>query len=65
YLADNYRKLERMLALGPFHHLLPNSMRQQAVIEQVDVPRFLDAIASLRLARAPEELTEDLLQMMV
>lgn len=63
YLADNYRKLEHMLALGPFHHLLPNSMRQRTVIEQVDAPRFLDAIAGLRLVRAPEELTEDLLRL--
>jgi ATP-dependent Lhr-like helicase len=57
YLHDNYRKFESMLALGPFHDLLPTSLRRRAVVEQFDVPRFLAAVAVLEPIAAPEALT--------
>ncbi len=59
YLRDHYRSLERWLDLGPFHHLLPPALRQQAVKDQFDGPHFLQAIANLHLLREP---ATDLLQ---
>ncbi len=48
YLADNYRQFEPLLALGPFHYLLPIALRRRAVIEQFNVAQFLEAVAALR-----------------
>jgi len=60
YLEDNYRSLEPLLALGPFQHLLPLKLRRRAVVEQFDQPRFLAALAALHPVVAPEELREEL-----
>lgn len=60
YLRDAYRQYEPLLDLGPFQPLLPITLRRRAVVEQFDVPRFLDAIADLRLLAAAEALTADL-----
>lgn len=64
YLEDNYRRLEPLLPLGPFHHLVPPELRRRAVVEQFDVARFLAAVTALRPLRAPETLAADLLQLM-
>jgi ATP-dependent Lhr-like helicase len=61
YLEDNYRTYERLLALGPFQHLLPSRLRRRAVVEQFGVARFLGAVAALRPVVAPDELAEDLI----
>src|SRR5581483_8638283 len=37
YLHDSYRQLEPLLALGPFHHLLPPHLRRRTVVEQFEV----------------------------
>ena len=63
YLQDNYRTFEPLLALGPFHHLLPTKMRRRAVVEQFNVPQFLDAVATLRPMSAPPSLAEDLIRL--
>ncbi len=60
YLEDSYWRLEPMLALGPFHDLLPVALRRRTVVEQFDVPRFLAAVDALRPVRAPDTLAEDL-----
>lgn len=64
YLNDRYRRYESMLALGAFHHLLPQELRRQAVIDQFNVPRFAQLVAALRLSPAPETLREDLLSLL-
>jgi hypothetical protein len=64
YLEDSYRKLEPLLALGPFQHLLPTHLRRRAVVEQFDVARFLDVVASLRPLAAPESLAGDLVALL-
>ncbi len=56
YLEDNYRKLEPMLALGPYHDLLPGYLRRRAVVEQFGVANFLAAVAALRPRSAAEAL---------
>ncbi len=60
YLKESYRRLEPLLDLGAFHHLLPPALRQSAVVARFDVPRFLAALAELRPVPAPEPLTEGL-----
>lgn len=60
YLEDHYCNLERMLDLGPFQHFLPVSLRRRAVIEQVNVPRFLQALAALHLLSTVGDLTQSL-----
>lgn len=60
YLQERYRSYESMLALGAYHHLLPPELRMRTVVEQFNVPRFLRAVQSLRIERAPEALAEDL-----
>ncbi|MCG8346508.1 MAG: hypothetical protein MI924_01850 [Chloroflexales bacterium] len=64
YLEDNYRRYETLLDVGPFHHLLPVKLRRRAVVEQFDVARFLAAVTALRPIVAPEELGEELLQLL-
>ena len=56
HLYEHYRRYERMLALGAYHHLLPRDLRRRAVIEQFDIPRFLTAALALKPERAPETL---------
>jgi ATP-dependent Lhr-like helicase len=63
YLQDNYRSYEPLLALGPFQHLLPLKLRRRAVVEQFDQPRFLAALAALHPVVAPEELGEELAEL--
>jgi hypothetical protein len=65
YLGDHYRSLERLLYLGPFQHLLPTALRRHAVIEQFDVPRFLEAVAALHSVRATIDLTVSLSNLLV
>jgi ATP-dependent Lhr-like helicase len=60
YLQERYRAYEPMMALGAYHHLLPVELRRRAVVEQFNVPRFLQAVQSLRMERASEALTEEL-----
>lgn len=56
YVETQYRGLERMLDLGPFQPLLPTVLRQRAVVDQFDVPAFVDAVSCLRPSPAPEPL---------
>ncbi len=60
YLREHYRAYEPMLALGAYHHLVPVELRRRAVVEQFDVPRFIRAVADLRMERASEALVEEL-----
>jgi hypothetical protein len=52
------------LALGPFQHLLPPQLRRRAVVEQFDVPLFLEAITALQPLAALESLAEDLIELL-
>lgn len=61
YLEESYRAWEPLLDLGPFHHMLPTALRRRAVVEQFDVPGFLDAMAALRPLSALEALSDDVL----
>lgn len=63
YLSDTYRRYEPLLDLGAFHQLAPPALRRRAVIAQFDVPRFLAAVAALRPLAAPENLAEELEQL--
>jgi hypothetical protein len=65
YLEDTYREFEPLLDLGPFHRLLPMHLRRRAVVEQFNVPRFLEAIAALRPSVAPDALADDLAALLV
>lgn len=49
YLENDYRKLELLLDLGAYHYLLPTHLRQRSVIEQFNVPRFLEVLNSIKL----------------
>ena len=60
YLRDHYLPYESLLALGAYQRLLPRQLRRQAVVEQFDVLRFVEAVAMLRVQVAPETLSEDL-----
>ena len=60
YLHEHYRALEPLLALGPYYTLLPAAVRRRSVLEQFNVPRFLEAITALRPVTAPESLSSDL-----
>ena len=60
YLRDQYRRYEKRLALGAYHHLLPLDLRRRAVIDQFDVPRFVQALGQLRPERSPARLVETL-----
>lgn len=48
------RQYEGVLALGAYNHLLPSEVRRRAAVEQFNVRRFVDAVARLRVLRAPE-----------
>ena len=60
YLHDHYRLYERLLALGAYHPLVPLDLRRRAVIEQFDVPRFVQAINQLHPAPPAETLIDSL-----
>ncbi len=65
YLHDHYRRYERLLALGAYHPLLPIDLRRRAVVEQFDVPRFVQAISQLLPPRYLDENLIDTLQSLV
>jgi ATP-dependent helicase Lhr and Lhr-like helicase len=60
FVEDNYSKLESMLDLGAFHHFLPAQLRQQVVVKQFDVPKFVDIVNRLQPMPAPDDLVETL-----
>ncbi len=60
YLEDNYRRIESLLDLGPYHHLLPAALRRRTVVEQFNVPRFLSALGHLNLFTASDTLADRL-----
>jgi hypothetical protein len=64
YLEDAYQAYEPLLALGPFHGLLPVSVRRHAVIDQFDIEAFLNALAALHLVIAPAEVHDDLMALL-
>ncbi|MBN1310982.1 MAG: DEAD/DEAH box helicase [Anaerolineae bacterium] len=64
YLKEDFRRFEKMLALGAFHPFLPRDLRRRAVIEQVNVPRFLDALAALCYTTIPEDVRESLFDLL-
>ncbi len=65
YLEDHYRSLERLLDLGPFQHLLSPALRRRAVIDQFDIPRFLDAVAALRPLQNADHLAASLSDLLI
>ncbi len=60
YLVDNYHRLETLMDLGPYHHLLPIALRRQTVVEQFDVARFQAATGRLVIMPAPDWLRDKL-----
>jgi hypothetical protein len=60
YLNDHTRQYEGMLGLGAYQHLLPNALRRRAVVEQFNVPRFIEVTQRLIPKRAPDTVTESL-----
>jgi hypothetical protein len=60
YLHDHTHQFEGLLALGAYQHLLPRSLRRQAVIEQFDPGCFVETVATLRLERTAESSAEAL-----
>ena len=60
YLHDHAHQYEALLALGAYQHLLPRSLRRQAVIEQFDPGCFVEAVAALRVERTAETSAEAL-----
>ncbi|MCC6627305.1 MAG: DEAD/DEAH box helicase [Chloroflexi bacterium] len=61
HLHASAHRYESLLELGPYHHLLPLSLRQRTLVEQFDPPRFLAALARRRPVPAPEALADDLI----
>jgi ATP-dependent Lhr-like helicase len=56
YLDENYRPIEHLLSMGPFQHLLPRALAVQSVMEQFDIPAFLQAVRALRIViPAPDQ----------
>ncbi len=64
YIKEDFWRFETMLALGVFHRFLPDDLRCQTVIQQVNIPRFLDALGTLRYSTAPEAATENLFRLL-
>jgi ATP-dependent Lhr-like helicase len=60
YLQEHVRVYEGMLAMGAYQHLLPWSLRQRAVVEQFDVPRFVENLENMALRRSPEHMVDGL-----
>jgi len=60
HLHEQYRRYEKMLALGAYHTLLPRDLRRRALAEQFDIPRFLRAALALKPKQASETLTASL-----
>lgn len=65
YVHDNYRRYEPLLALGAYQHLLPVELRRRAVVEQFNVLGFVTALSSLRVEWAPEDISQDLLALLL
>lgn len=56
YLDENFRAIERLLNMGPYQPLLPRSLAARAVMEQFDIPTFLQAVRALRIVvPAPDQ----------
>ncbi len=56
YLEENYRTIEHLLSMGPYQHLLPRSLAVRSVMEQFDIPAFLQAVRALRIVvPAPDQ----------
>jgi ATP-dependent Lhr-like helicase len=64
YLNDHTPRYESMLALGAYQRLLPITLRRRAVTEQFDAPRFVQAMAALRLMISPDTAHESLLSLL-
>jgi ATP-dependent Lhr-like helicase len=64
YLRDHVREYEGLLALGAYQHLLPRSLRQQAVVAQFETGRFAEAVARLHLQRTTEKVAVDLVTLL-
>jgi ATP-dependent Lhr-like helicase len=60
HLRERYRSYESQLGMGAYQHLLPFDLRVRAVIEQIDVPRFVEMIARLRVVRVSDEVANAL-----
>jgi len=63
YLSNNYRRLETLMDVGPYHHLLPTSLRRKTVIEQFDLARFQDATRKIKVMPAPDLCRDKLLEL--
>jgi len=56
YLDAAYRATAHLLSMGPYQHLLPRALAVQSVIEQFDIPAFLQAVRALRIVTpAPDQ----------
>jgi len=56
YLDENVRAIEHLLSMGPYQHLLPRSLAVRSVMEQFDIPAFLQAVRALRImVPAPDQ----------
>ena len=64
YLCEHVREYEGLLALGAYTHLLPRSLRQQAVVAQFEAGRFVEAVAKLNLQRTTEKVAVDLVTLL-
>lgn len=60
YLDENVKAVERLLSMGPYQHLLPRSLAAQSVIEQFDIPAFLQAVRALRIVVPTPDQERDL-----
>ena len=60
FAEAHYRNLQPLLDMGAFHHMLPPQLQQQAVVNQFDVPKFVDIVNNLQPIRAPDELVNKL-----
>lgn len=64
YIREDFRRFETMLALGAFHRFLPADLRRQAVIEQVNIPRFIDTLGMMHYTAVYESATDDLFRLL-
>jgi ATP-dependent helicase Lhr and Lhr-like helicase len=53
HIADHFQKYESLLNLGAYHAMLPRVLRRRAVIEQFDIPRFVQILSSMQLETSP------------
>jgi len=60
YLGENFRAIERLLSMGPYQNLLPRSLAVRSVMEQFDIPAFLQAVRALRIVVPEPDQEHDL-----